>query len=76
MDYYYAEDIIKKLKKAQQLIVFGAGNVASLIVECLQGEFYNLSICRTISAKGCVDIDYCCRKIFRFYCREPLFAWL
>ena len=57
MDYYYAEDIIKKLKKAQQLIVFGAGNVASLIVECLQGEFYNLSIeyCMVSSKRGNPD---------------------
>ena len=44
MDYYYADHIIKQLKSASQLAVFGAGNVAALIVECLQGEFYNLSI--------------------------------
>ena len=44
MGYYYANDIIEKLRTASQLIVFGAGNVANMVVECLQSEFYNLSI--------------------------------
>lgn len=44
MSYYYADDIIEKLKNAPQLIVFGAGNVASLIIECLRDDIYNLSI--------------------------------
>ena len=44
MSYYYADHIIKQLKNAPQLIVFGAGNVASLVIECLQSEFYSFTI--------------------------------
>lgn len=41
---YYADDMIKKLKEASQLVVFGAGNVTHLIVKCLQNEPYCLPI--------------------------------
>lgn len=44
---YYAEDMVKKLKKASQLVVFGAGNVTYLIVNCLRNEPY------------CLYIEYC-----------------
>ncbi len=44
MNYYYAYNVIEELKNAPRLIVFGAGNVASLIVECLQNDFYRLPI--------------------------------
>lgn len=44
MSYYYADHIIKQLKNAPKLIVFGAGNVASLVIECLQSEFYSFTI--------------------------------
>ena len=42
--YYYANDTIEKLKNAGQLVVFGAGNVAYLIVHCLLGKPYELPI--------------------------------
>lgn len=44
MAYYYVDDVVRQLKSAPQLVVFGAGNVASLVVESLQGEFYQLRI--------------------------------
>lgn len=44
MAYYYVDDVIRQLKSAPQLVVFGAGNVASMVVESLQGEFYQLRI--------------------------------
>lgn len=44
MAYYYVDDVIRQLKSAPQLVVFGAGNVASLVVESLRGEFYQLRI--------------------------------
>ena len=44
MKYYYENDVIEQLKKTSQLIVFGAGNVASLIVECLRDDFYRFPL--------------------------------
>lgn len=44
---FYADDLIKKLKVAGQLVVFGAGNVTELIVKCLRNEPY------------CLRIEYC-----------------
>lgn len=44
MSYFYANDIIVKLKSVPQLVVFGAGNVAALIVECLMDDFYGFPV--------------------------------
>lgn len=44
MKYYYADDVIQKMKKAKQLIVFGAGNVAYMVVSCLRNKPYQFPI--------------------------------
>lgn len=44
MYYYYADDLIREMKNAGQLAVFGAGNVAGLVAACLLQEPYNLRI--------------------------------
>lgn len=41
---YYANDMIGKLKNAGQLIAFGAGDIACLIVGCLRKPPYDLTI--------------------------------
>ena len=42
--YYYANEIIQKMKKEEQLIIFGAGNIARLVLECLLSELYRLPV--------------------------------
>ena len=42
--YFYADGEIERMKKAAQLIVFGAGDVARLIMGCLKGKPYGLPI--------------------------------
>jgi len=51
--FYYADEIVKKLKREKELAVFGAGNVAHLIVGCLMREPYHLRItCCIVSDVG------------------------
>lgn len=52
--YYYADDMIQKLKKEEQIVVFGAGYMAYLAVSCLRNEPYTLPIkyCLVTEAKG------------------------
>ncbi len=51
---YEVNDIIEKLKKTEQLAVFGAGNIAYTVVHCLRRDPYRLSIqyCLVSDAKG------------------------
>lgn len=52
--YYYAEDIIQKIKNSPQLIIFGAGHMAELAVFCLTREPYQLPVqyCLVSDKKG------------------------
>lgn len=52
--YYYAEDIIQKIKNSPQLILFGAGHMAELAVFYLTKEPYQLPVqyCLVSDKKG------------------------
>jgi len=42
--YFYADDVVKKLKNSRQLVAFGAGSVPRLIVHCLLNGPYHLPV--------------------------------
>ena len=52
--YYYANDIIEEMKNSRQLVVFGAGDIAYLVINCLQKEYYQLPVeyCKVSDKKG------------------------
>ena len=52
--YYYANDIIEEMKNSRQLVVFGAGDIAYLVINCLQKEYYQLPVeyCMVSDKKG------------------------
>lgn len=51
---YYADDVVKKLKKSGQIAIFGAGIMAREVVACLQEELYQIHIecCMVSDLKG------------------------
>lgn len=55
--YYYANDVIQKMKNSCQLVVFGAGDIAYLMINCLQSRLYQLTIeyCMVTDAVGNPD---------------------
>jgi hypothetical protein len=51
--FYYAEDLINVLHSQKNIIVYGAGNIAAMVVNCLQSEFYDMKIlCFAVSDKA------------------------